>query len=74
VRAAAGQILERVERQIAELSEARDYLRGTLREWDGRLERTAAGTPARLLETLRPAAAPVRHALKRRSPIARTGG
>lgn len=52
VRAAAQQIMDRVEAQIAELLETREWMRTTLREWDQRLARTRPGDPARLLEDL----------------------
>jgi DNA-binding transcriptional MerR regulator len=55
VRAAAEAMLDRAERQVAELIDARDYLRRTLRDWDQRLASIPPGTPARLLDTLRPA-------------------
>ncbi len=54
VRAAAQEIMDRVETQIAELLETREWMRATLGEWDQRLARTAPGTPARLLEDLPP--------------------
>ena len=52
VRAAAQQIMDRVEVQIAELLETRARMRTTLHEWDQRLARTRPGTPARLLDHL----------------------
>ena len=52
VRAAADQIMARVEAQIAELLDAREWMRTTLREWDRRLARTAPGEAAKLLEAL----------------------
>lgn len=52
VRAAAQQILDRVETQIAELIETREWMRARLAEWDQRLARTRPGTPARLLDDL----------------------
>ena len=54
VRAAGGRLLQDMERQIAELIEARDQMRRTLADWDERLARTPPGTPARLLESLVP--------------------
>jgi DNA-binding transcriptional MerR regulator len=54
VRAAAQQIMARIEAQIADLLETRDWMRTTLREWDRRLAQTAPGTPARLLDHLTP--------------------
>jgi len=53
VRIAAEDILARVEAQIKELQAARLSIRKTLREWDDRLSSTPAGTPARLLQTLK---------------------
>lgn len=50
VRAAAQHIMERIEAQIAELLETREWMRTTLDEWDHRLARTPAGAPARLLD------------------------
>jgi DNA-binding transcriptional MerR regulator len=55
VRAAAQQIMERVEGQIADLLETRDWMRKTLDAWDQRLARTRPGAPAHLLEDLPPA-------------------
>ncbi len=52
VRAAAEQMLEGIDRQIADLAARRDEMRKTLRGWDRRLEETPAGTPGRLLENL----------------------
>ena len=52
VRAAAQQILDRVDAQIAELLETRQWMRTTLQDWDTRLARTREGGPAHLLESL----------------------
>jgi len=52
VRAAAGRMLDDVDRQIAELEARRARMRVTLEEWDRQLARTPADSPARLLETL----------------------
>jgi DNA-binding transcriptional MerR regulator len=52
VRGAAGQILDRVEAQLAELTRRRRMMRKTLEEWDARLAGAPASTPARLLEAL----------------------
>jgi hypothetical protein len=52
VRAAADRILTAVDQRIAELTAARKDMRRTLRNWDHRLARTPANTPALLLETL----------------------
>jgi len=54
VRVAAQRIMDRVESQIAELLETREWVRTTLHEWDQRLARTRPGTPARLLDHLPP--------------------
>ena len=52
VRAAAGRMLDAVDRQIAELVAARRQMRATLRSWDDLLARTPADRPAHLLERL----------------------
>ena len=52
VRAAAGQMLEAIDRQIADLAARREEMRKTLRVWDQTLRHTAAGTQGRLLERL----------------------
>jgi DNA-binding transcriptional MerR regulator len=52
VRAAAEQMLEAIDQQIADLAARREEMRKTLRGWDRRLEETPAGTPGRLLENL----------------------
>ena len=52
VRAAAQQIMNRVDAQIAELLETREWMRATLHAWDQRLARTHPGAPAHLLEDL----------------------
>ena len=54
VRAAAERILETVDQQMVELRATRNSLRGMLREWDVRLERTPPSQPAHLLDTLGP--------------------
>jgi hypothetical protein len=41
-----------LDQQIAELNELRGWLSTTLEQWEKRLDRTAPGEPARLLETL----------------------
>jgi DNA-binding transcriptional MerR regulator len=53
VRAAGQDILNRVERQIAELKAARFSIKKTLAEWDKQLACTPKGKPARLLLSLR---------------------
>jgi DNA-binding transcriptional MerR regulator len=52
VRAAAQQIMDRVEAQITELLETRDRMRTMLHQWDKRLAHTREGAPAHLLEDL----------------------
>ncbi len=52
VRAAAGRMLDAVDRQIAGLVAARRQMRATLRSWDAVLARTPADRPAHLLERL----------------------
>jgi MerR family transcriptional regulator, copper efflux regulator len=53
VRAAADQMLQAIDRQIADLAARREAMRKTLRVWDQTLQRTPAGTQAQLLERLR---------------------
>jgi DNA-binding transcriptional MerR regulator len=55
VRAAAGAMLEAVDRQIAQLTSARNEMERTLKDWDRRLATTPSGQQARLLEHLTPA-------------------
>jgi DNA-binding transcriptional MerR regulator len=52
VRARAQGLLEAVDRQIAELTAARERMREALVDWDARLARTPAHAPARLRESL----------------------
>ena len=52
VRAAATQILDAMDRQIAELTASRETIKETLTLWDQRLSETPEGQPARLLEAL----------------------
>lgn len=54
VRAAAAQILDGVDQQIAELQASRDVLRAMLRQWDARLARIPPNRQAHLLDTLSP--------------------
>ena len=54
VRAAAEQILQKVDQQIADLKSSRQTLRTMLREWDVRLAQTPHNQPARLLDSLSP--------------------
>lgn len=71
VRHAAARLLSEMDRQIDEMREAREAIRGTLRDWDRRLAATTAGRPARLLDGLSarsPSAVPLDHRrLNRRS-------
>jgi DNA-binding transcriptional MerR regulator len=52
VKAAGERLLVDMDRRIAELANARAELARTLADWDRRLARTPAGTPAHLLESL----------------------
>ena len=52
VRAAAEQILVRIDQQIAELTSARADVSRTIAAWDERLYATPPGTAARLLESI----------------------
>ncbi len=52
VRSAAQQLLDDVDRQIADLVATRTHMRRTLREWDQRLGAVKPGAPARLLDAL----------------------
>ena len=52
VRAAGTQILEAIERQIADLTASRESIIETLGQWDQRLSQTPEGRPAHLLEAL----------------------
>jgi DNA-binding transcriptional MerR regulator len=52
VRAAGIQVLEAIERQIAELTASRESVKETLELWDRRLSQTPEGQPAHLLEAL----------------------
>ena len=66
VRQAAQTILDRVDRQIAELTAAREDVRETLLAWDAQLARTPSKQHARLLEGLpsgssRSSRRPLRH-------------
>jgi len=65
VRAAAAELLARVERQMADLRKTRRTMRRTLRAWDVRLAGTPGNAPSRLLEAL-PAGRRVRCPLQRR--------
>lgn len=52
VRAAAGRMLDAVDRQIAGLIETRKQMKATLKTWDARLAATPADRPAFLLDSL----------------------
>jgi DNA-binding transcriptional MerR regulator len=52
VRAAGEQLVQSIEKQIAELSAARDSMRATLADWDARLTRAPKGSPAGLLANM----------------------
>ena len=66
VHALASERLADLDRQIERLTAFRDDFRRILEDWSGRLEGTAEGSPARLLESLtsqsiaEPAASPLR--------------
>jgi len=62
VRAAAQRLLDAVDRQIDDLTAAREQMRETLHDWDVRLAGTPAHLPARLLETLEPPKIPIARA------------
>ena len=61
VRRLAAQKLVNVRDQLRELIELRDDLQQTLKDWDGRLARRAAGRQANLLESLSVDAKPAKH-------------
>ncbi len=52
VRALAAAKLVEAEERLAQLTELRDELRATLKDWDGRLSKTPGGGRAGLLESL----------------------
>jgi DNA-binding transcriptional MerR regulator len=54
VRAAAGRLLEAIDRQIAELITTRKRMRTRLKTWDATLAATPADRPAFLLDSLAP--------------------
>ena len=56
VRAAGGRLLQEMDRQLEELTQARATMATLLAEWDARLARTPAGSPAHLLSLLPPTA------------------
>jgi DNA-binding transcriptional MerR regulator len=69
VRAAAGRLLDEMDRQIASMTDARAAIRATLEQWDARLAATRPGAAARLLDT--PAPRPAEAAALSRSRLAR---
>jgi DNA-binding transcriptional MerR regulator len=69
VRRLAAQKLLNVQDQLRELTQLRDDLQETLRDWDARLARRATGKRANLLESLSvdtPPAKRSHHAIKRK--------
>jgi len=68
VRSLAAAKLEAIEQRLQQMTSFRDALRGLLDEWTRRLEDTAPGQPARLLDDLaargEPLAAPAFHLKK----------
>ena len=61
VRAAAGRLLEDLDRRIADMLAARQSIADMLTEWDRRLANTPSDRPALLLENVAPAAEARRH-------------
>jgi DNA-binding transcriptional MerR regulator len=68
VRAAAGRLLEDLDRQITEMVASRESIAAMLADWDRRLANTPPGRPALLLEHVDPAAGSRSAALRRRHP------
>jgi DNA-binding transcriptional MerR regulator len=52
VRDAAADILEAIDKQIADLTSTREAIRAMLDDWDSRLAATSPGRPAHLLDSL----------------------
>ena len=52
VRHAGGALLAEMDRRLAEMTTARDQMRGVLKSWDRALETTPPDTPARLLASI----------------------
>lgn len=71
VRDAAERILATVDDQIAELEATKAVLTSMVREWDERLARTPANTPAHLLDAMGPAASRPRRAGRPKAPPGR---
>jgi DNA-binding transcriptional MerR regulator len=59
VRQSGSELLAEMDRRLAEMTAARDHMRGILDEWDQTLASTPRGVPARLLSSL-PAASKTR--------------
>ena len=66
VRRLAAQKLLNVQVQLRELTELRDELQTTLRDWDTRLARRTAGKRANLLETLSVKPKPAKRLIKQK--------
>ena len=52
VRHAGGELLVAMDRRLAEMTTARDQMKGVLESWDQALARTPPDTPARLLASI----------------------
>jgi DNA-binding transcriptional MerR regulator len=68
VKVAGERLLAEMDRQLAQLGEARRQMAVTLQDWDRRLAETPAGAPARLLESLGVSASPDRRRRGRPAP------
>ncbi|HEY1303850.1 MAG TPA: heavy metal-responsive transcriptional regulator [Vicinamibacterales bacterium] len=66
VRQAGADLLEDMDRRLAEMTSARDQMRDILAHWDRTLETTPAGAPARLLTSIPSAGAGRVRALRMR--------
>lgn len=71
VRTAAGQLVEEMEHQIADMMSSRAAIVAMLADWDRRLASTPAGTPALLLETAVPSAGKESLAMRHRARMRR---
>jgi DNA-binding transcriptional MerR regulator len=72
VRAAAGRVLEAVDRQIADLIATRRRMKTTLKTWDATLAATPVNRPAFLLDSLKSGSGPRRsHSARRAAPTRR---
>ena len=71
VRAAAGCMLDAIDRQIAELIETRKRMKTTLKAWDAKLAATPADRPALLLDSLKRGSLSVSLTRRRVSPARR---